>query len=116
MKDPVYDKQILVARKDLEKAGAGAVPLLFIRGDVTGDGRPDLIAIDPKTNELNIHPGREKNAGAGPRIDFDGTAHYSIKIDRHPKGLQLMDVNGDGISDIILYYNGAVGLITTHKR
>ncbi|HVE41168.1 MAG TPA: VCBS repeat-containing protein [Planctomycetota bacterium] len=116
LKDPVYDKQILVARKDLEKTGAGAVPLLFIRGDVTGDGRPDLIAIDPKTNELNIHPGREKNAGAGPRIDFDGTAHYSIKIDRHPKGLQLMDVNGDGISDIILYYNGAVGLITTHKR
>ncbi len=116
LKDPVYDKQILVARKDLEKTGAGAVPLLFIRGDVTGDGRPDMIAIDPKTNELNIHPGREKNAGAGPRIDFDGTAHYSIKIDRHPKALQLMDINGDGISDIILYYNGAVGLVTTHKR
>jgi hypothetical protein len=116
MKYPVFDKQILIARKDLEKTGAGAVPLLFIRGDVTGDGRPDLIAIDPKTNELNIHPGRVKDTGAGPRIDFDPTAHYTIKIDRHPKGLQLMDINGDGINDIILYYNGAVGLITTHKR
>jgi hypothetical protein len=116
LKDPVFEKQILVARKDLEKTGAGAVPLLFIRGDVTGDGRPDLIAIDPKTNELRIHPGREKNTGSGPRIDFDGTAHYSIKIDRHPKGLQLMDINGDGINDIILYYGDAVGLIMTHKR
>jgi hypothetical protein len=116
MTEPVFERQILVARKDLEKTGAGAVPLLFIRGDVTGDGRPDLIEINPKTNELNIHPGREKDRGSGPRIDFDPTPHYSIKIERHPKGIQLMDLNGDGISDIILYYNGAVGLITTHKR
>lgn len=116
LRDPVYDKQILVARKDLEKTGAGAVPLVFIRGDVTGDGRPDLIVIDPKTNELNIHPGRVRQTGGGPRIDFDPTVHYSIKIDKHPKGLQLMDVNGDGIADILLYYNGSVGLITTTKR
>jgi hypothetical protein len=114
--DPVYEKQILVSKKDLEKTGAGAVPLVFIRGDLTGDGRPDMIVIDPKTNELNIHPGRVKQAGAGPRIDFDPTAHYKIKIDRHPKGLQLMDVNGDGINDIILYYNGAVGLITSERK
>src|SRR6185295_5138886 len=101
LRDPVYDKQILVAKKDLEKTGAGAVPLVFIRGDLTGDGRPDMIVVDPKTNELNIHPGRVRATGAGPRIDFDSTVHYSIKIDKHPKGLQLMDVNGDGISDII---------------
>jgi hypothetical protein len=114
--DPVYEKQILVSKKDLEKTGAGAVPLVFIRGDLTGDGRPDMIVIDPKTNELNIHPGRVKQTGAGPRIDFDPTPHYTIKVDRHPKGLQLMDVNGDGINDIILYYNGAVGLITSERR
>jgi hypothetical protein len=116
LRDPVYDKQILVAKRDLEKTGAGAVPLVFIRGDLTGDGRPDMIVIDPKTNELNIHPGRVKKAGAGPRIDFDPTPHYQIKIGRYPKGLQLMDLNSDGINDIILYYNGAVGLITSHKR
>ena len=91
-----------------------AVP--FIRGDVTGDGRPDLIAIDPKTNELKIHPGRIKNAASGPRIDFDPTPHYTIKLDKHPRGLQLMDINSDGINDIILYYNGAVGLITSQKK
>jgi len=116
MKDPVFEKQIFVRKSDLEKTGAGAVPLVFIRGDLTGDGRPDLIVIDPKTNELLIHPGREKDYGQGPRIDFDKTAHYTIKIDKHPKGLQLMDVNSDGINDIILYYNGSVGLVLSEKK
>src|SRR2546426_4471071 len=54
---PVFDKPILISKKDLEKTGAGAVPLVFIRGDLTGDGRPDMIVIDPRTNTLNIHPG-----------------------------------------------------------
>src|SRR6185295_4778412 len=109
MPDPVFDKQIFVRKSDLEKTGAGAVPLVFIRGDLTGDGRPDMIVIDPRTNELNIHPGRVRNGG--PQIDLDKTAHHTIKVDKPPKGLQLMDVNGDGINDIILYYNGSVGLV-----
>ena len=82
LKDPVFDKQILVAKKDLEKTGAGAVPLLFIRGDVTGDGRPDLIVIDPKTNELNIHPGREKNTGSGPRSTLAARRTSSAEVSR----------------------------------
>jgi len=116
MPDPVFEKQILVRKNDLEKTGAGAVPLVFVRGDLTGDGRPDLIVVDPKTSELLIHPGRLKDYGRGPVIDFDKTPHYAIKIDRHPKGLQLMDVNGDGINDIILYYNGTVGVVLSEKK
>jgi len=116
MPEPVFEKQIFVRKSDLEKTGAGAVPLVFIRGDLTGDGRPDMIVIDPRTNELMIHPGRLKDFGRGPQIDFDKTAHHTIKIDKHPKGLQLMDVNGDGINDIILYYNGSVGLVLSEKK
>lgn len=113
---PVFEKQILVRRADLEKTGAGAVPLVFIRGDLTGDGRPDMIVVDPKTMELLIHPGRIKEGAHGPQIDFDKTAHYSVKLDKHPKGLQLMDVNGDGINDILLYYNGSVGIVLSEKK
>jgi len=114
--DPVFEKQILVRKKDLEKTGAGAVPLVFIRGDLTGDGRPDMIVVEPRTSELLIHPGRVRDSGSGPRIDFDKTPHYSIKLEKHPKGLQLMDVNGDGINDILLYYNGSVGLVLSEKK
>ena len=116
MADPVFEKEIFVRKSDLEKTGAGAVPLVFIRGDLTGDGRPDMIVIDPKTNELRIHPGRIKDVGRGPQIDFDKTPHFTIKVDKHPKGLQLMDVNSDGINDIILYYNGTVGLVLSERK
>src|SRR5579862_670398 len=116
MPEPVFEKQIFVRKSDLEKTGAGAVPLVFIRGDLTGDGRPDMIVIDPKTNELQIHPGRIKDVGRGPQIDFDKTAHYTIKLDKHPKGLQLMDLNSDGLNDIMLYYNGSLGLVLSEKQ
>ncbi len=116
MPDPVFEKQIFVRKSDLEKTGAGAIPLVFIRGDLTGDGRPDMIVIDPKTNELKIHPGRIKDVGNGPQIDFDKTAHYTIKVDKHPKGLQLMDLNSDGINDILLYYNGSLGLVLSERK
>jgi hypothetical protein len=115
MTSPVYEKQIFVAKGDLEKTGAGAVPLVFIRGDLTGDGRPDLLLIDPKRNELNIHPGVVRQTGSGPRIGFDGTAHFTIPIDRHPKGIAVADVNSDGVNDVILYHAGMLGLVLSKK-
>lgn len=113
--DPVFEKRILVRREDLNKTGAGAVPLVFIRGDLSGDGRPDLLVMDPKRKELLIHPGVVEDAGRGPRIGFDGTAHWRIPVERHPKGIQVMDVNSDGATDILLYYNGVVGLVLSRK-
>ncbi len=110
--DPVYEKRILVSKDDLQKTGAGAVPLVFIRGDFSGDGRPDLLVMDPKTTELLIHPGRLQ----GGRIDFDGTAHWRIKVERMPKGLAVADVNGDGISDVMLHHAGMVGLVLSERR
>lgn len=114
--DPVFEKVIFLARNDLEKSGAGAVPLVFIRGDLSGDGRPDLVVVDPKKKELQIHPGRVQETGSGPRIGFDGTAHWRVDVPRHPDGLQVLDVNSDGLSDILLYYKGAVGLVLAGKR
>jgi len=113
--DPVYEKRIFVARGDLEKTGAGAVPLVFVRGDLTGDGRPDQIVIDPKRNELEIHPGVVRETRQGPRIGFDGTAHWTIRLERHPKAVAVSDVNGDGVGDIQLFYSGRLGLVLSRK-
>lgn len=116
LSEPVFEKSILVARKDLEKTGAGAVPLVFIRGDLTGDGRPDLLQVDPKTLELLVHPGKVLDTNAGPRINFDGTPHWRVKLDRFPRGLQVFDVNGDGLNDVILHYAGLLGFVMAYKR
>lgn len=113
--DPVYEKRIFVARGDLEKTGAGAVPLVFIRGDLSGDGRPDQIVIDPRRNELDIHPGVVRETHHGPRIGFDGTAHWTIRLERHPKMIAVADVNGDGVGDILLFYSGRLGLVLSRK-
>jgi hypothetical protein len=115
MPDPVYEKRIFVRREDLSKTGAGAVPLVFVRGDLSGDGRPDLLVVDPKQQELRIHPGRERDTGSARLIDFDGTAHWRIPLERHPKGLQVMDVNSDGLADVVLYYHGVLGLALARR-
>lgn len=113
--DPVYEKQIMVRKDDIEKTGAGAVPLVFIRGDLSGDGRPDMAVVEPRTSELLIHPGRAEEGPRGLRIGFDGTPHWRVKLERHPKGLQIMDVNGDGINDVLLYHPGALGVILSRR-
>jgi hypothetical protein len=113
--DPVFEKRILISRSDLDKTGAGAVPLVFVRGDMTGHGRPDMVEVNPKTHELLIYPGRERATPRGPRIDFDGTPHYRIPLERHPKAIHILDVNGDGIQDVILYYNSVVGLVLSKR-
>jgi len=115
MTDPVYEKRILVAKADLDKTGAGAVPLVFVRGDLNGDGRPDMLEMNPKTKELLIYPYRERQSSGGPRIGFDGTAHYRIPVERHPRALHVLDVNGDGVNDVILYYNSAIGLVLSKR-
>lgn len=116
LSEPVYEKVILVAKRDMEKTGMGAVPMVFVRGDLSGDGRPDLLTVDPKTLELLIHPGKPIETNDGPRISFDGTPHWRVKVDRFPKGVMVYDVNGDGLNDVILHYAGLLGLVMAQKK
>jgi hypothetical protein len=116
MTDAVFDWPIFVRKADLEKTGAGAVPLVFIRGDHSGDGRPDLLVLDPKKGALFVHPGRVRETPKGPRIGFDGTAHWEIPVERHPRAIGVADVNGDQVHDIVLYHAGALGLILSSRK
>ena len=48
--------------------------------------------------------------------DFDSTAHWKIPITRHPKGVSVQDVNGDGLNDVVLHHRGTLGLVIARKR
>jgi hypothetical protein len=50
------------------------------------------------------------------RSSSDFPRSWNVKLDRHPKGLHLRDVNGDGLNDVILYHAGSVGLVVSRKN
>ncbi len=109
---PVYSYDVRVTFKDIQDKGAASRPLLFVTGDLTGDGRPDQVRVNPKTETLEVHPGRD----TGKFIDFDPTAHLEHKLERYPRFIQFYDVNSDGLQDLLLHYGGSVAVLTTRKR
>ena len=63
-------------------------------GDVTADGRDDVVAL-PGDNEIHLLIQQEDGQLADPRIFTYGDPVYS-----HPKELVLADFNGDGVLDV----------------
>ena len=82
--------------------------MMFVRGDFNGDGRPDQVRMNPKTDELEFHAGRSTGQGT---IDFAPAAWQSYTLDRQPRGLHFVDANGDGKTDVMLFYSGQLGLL-----
>jgi hypothetical protein len=39
-----------------------------------------------------------------------------VPVLRHPSGLQILDVNSDGLKDILLYHAGGLGVVLARKR
>ncbi|MCB5165026.1 VCBS repeat-containing protein [Streptomyces bambusae] len=64
-------------------------------GDVTKDGRPDLVARDPKSGALYLYT-TTKTGALAPRVSL-GTGFKSYK-----KIVGAGDLNGDGIGDLLL--------------
>lgn len=114
LSDPVFDKKVLVSREDLQKKGVATVPMVFVQGDLSGDGRPDMLFIDPSVEEVQIMRGRVHRSGGKDVIGFEPSPFFRKKIDRHPKGVQIADLNGDGVNDIMLIHSGTIGIL--HSR
>jgi hypothetical protein len=78
--------------------GAGLLELAV--GDVTGDGRPDIVGVTGATVQY-----WENSGGAVP--SFTNT---SVAALANTTSVALGDVNGDGRLDIVVSNSGAVGL------
>lgn len=113
--DPVFDKKVLVSREDLQKKGVATVPLVFVHGDLSGDGRPDMMFLDPSVEEVQIMRGRVHRSGGKDVIGFEPSPYFRRKLDRHPKGVQIYDINGDGLNDIVLLHSGTIGILTARR-
>jgi len=113
--DPVFDKKVLVNKDDLGKRGAATVPLLFVQGDLSGDGRPDMVFIDPSVGELQIMRGRAEGSRSDPLIGFEPGPVIRKKLEHHPKAVILYDINADGWTDVLLLHSGQVGVLQSKK-
>jgi hypothetical protein len=62
-------------------------------GDITGDGKPDLIAVRASDGTLWVYPGADKAVGTRTQL---GTSWNGIRSLTYTG-----DVTGDGVSDLI---------------
>jgi hypothetical protein len=78
-----------------------------IAGDLTGDGKPEIVSVNCNYNTLTVYV----NNGDG---SFQTGAYYQNPGDgdSDPYGLAIADLNGDGKNDVVVS-NEEAGAITT---
>ncbi len=66
-------------------------------GDVNGDGLPDLVAANNRTNSAGVLLGKSAASGGG----FQPVQIYSTGTNSFPVDIELADFNGDGLLDVV---------------
>jgi hypothetical protein len=72
----------------------------LLSGDLTGDGRDDLVVLDSATGRVLVYLQRP-DGGYGPNPD------YTLGAGNDPSAITLADVNGDGLLDIVVANRGS---------
>lgn len=79
----------------LQTLALGSGPVAWAGGDITGDGRPDLVAGEHDTGDVILLPGV---AGGGFGAPIGCFNEYRVQ------SFQLHDLNGDGRADLLYRY------------
>ncbi len=110
---PVWSRDLRVTLDDIQKRGAASRPLLHVPGDLSGDGRPDLVMFNPKTSAVEVYRGRPAwNLGSKRAvIDFEKDVALSHPVERDPKWMTFQDLDGDGRTDVLLQYASLLVLL-----
>jgi len=116
IKEPVWVETKFVKARQIQERLLGSVPLVYVGGDHTGDGRPDMLTIEENRGQnviyLRVFKGRRDSVFRGkPSIGFNTTADLEVKIDKFPRGVSFFDLNEDGIMDVVLQYRGSVTVV-----
>jgi hypothetical protein len=81
-------------------------PVRVAVGDVNGDGLPDLVAANNRTNSVGVILGKSAASGGG----FQPVQIYSTGSGSLPYDIELADMNGDGLLDIMTANNNTNGV------
>jgi hypothetical protein len=86
--------------------GAGADPLNLYAGDVSGDGRPDVITMNGTASTVSVFL-RQPGGGFAPE------SGSPIPVTSAPSGVALGDFDGNGLQDLAVsgFGGGAVTLL-----
>lgn len=111
---PDITEDITVDTKLIEKGSSG-VPLVRFDGDFDGDGKRDMLVIEEgldNQSRLKVQRGQEAVGLLGKEFSVD---EYILRSIEPPRGIDLVDLNGDGKADYVLRYNGRIEVNTSRK-
>ncbi len=89
---------------------AGTLPVDLAAADLNGDGRGDLVVAAAGSREVFVYLQR-------PTGGFGSAPDYRLNVGPSPSAIELPDVNGDGLRDIVVTnrFSGDVSILLNDR-
>jgi len=105
--------RLLVKVSDTDNA---PMPVFFVGGDLSGDGRPDLLVVTPDPPELRVHFARRAERAGISYISIEPRPRTIVPLKEFPRWVVFQDMNGDGLLDLQLHRPDGLDLCLSRKK